>query len=245
MSDGIYSALSGAVAQARNLDVVANNVANAATTGFRADRMAFQEELARADNGARNPEQLRFVGIGEVRMDTSPGALRETGNTLDLALDGAGWFSVAAPQGERFTRAGAFSVNQEGVIVTQEGYPLQAEGPDGTTDRFQVPEGTTQITVQRNGTVLADDIELGRLRLREFDLENLEKEGATMVLANGNGRPATAEVMQGYLEQSNINAVAGLNEMINANRSFEAFQRLIQTYRALDDRTARELGRSR
>lgn len=242
MGDGIYSALSGAVAQARTLDVVANNVANTGTTGFRADRVSFQEELSRSENGSSSPEQLRFVSISDVVMDPTPGALQQTGNALDMALEGEGWFAVETPQGERFTRAGAFAQGADGMLVTQQGFPVIADGTDG---RIRIPPEVQELIVQRDGTILADGETLGSLRLRRFEPDALEKEGASLVRAEGAGTAAEAEVIQGYLEQSNMNAVAGLNEMINASRSFEAFQKIIRTYRQLDDRIARELGRSR
>lgn len=242
MSDGIYSALSGAVSQARTLDVVANNVANANTTGFRADRVSFQEEVARSAAGAQNPEELRFVAIAEVQMDQTAGAFKQTGNVLDLAIEGDGWFSVDAPQGERFTRAGSFSTSSDGMLVTKDGFPVLAEGQPRT---ITIPEGTQNVIVQRDGTVTADEQTVGRLRLRRFEPDEIEKEGSTMVRATGPGVEAQVEVMQGFLEMSNMNAVAGLNDMIQASRAYEAFQKVIRSYRTIDERAARELGRGR
>ena len=239
MSDGIYSALSGAVAQERALDVVANNVANSGTTGFRADRVAFEEQLSAARG--EGPETLRYVAVADVRMDDSAGALESTGNPLDVALEGDGWFSVEAPQGERLTRAGSFVTDADGVLMTRDGFPVLGAGPER---RIVIPAGTQDLSIDRDGTIRADGNELGQLLIRRFDPTTLEKEGSTLVAFEGAGEPSTASVLQGHLEGSNLNAVAGLNEMIQTTRSFEAFQRVIQTYRSLDERAARELGRS-
>ena len=107
MSHGIYSALSGAMAQQRSLDITANNVANANTVGFRADRVAFDEALAKAGARTAQPASLRYVVADRITTETAPGALRTTGNPYDLALDGDGFFTLATPQGERWVDARA------------------------------------------------------------------------------------------------------------------------------------------
>ena len=241
MSDGIYTALSGAVVQERALDIVANNVANATTTGFRADRVAFEEQLSRAVAGENGPERLRYVALAEVRMDDSAGSTERTGNPLDVALEGDGWFTVDAPQGERLTRAGSFVTDAEGVLMTRDGFPVVGTSPDR---RIVVPPDAQGLTIGRDGTIQTDEGELGQLLIRSFAPETLEKEGSTLVVAEGAGEASNASVIQGYLEGSNLNAVTGLHEMIQTTRSFEAFQRVIQTYRSLDERAARELGRT-
>lgn len=243
MSDGIYSALSGAIAEQRSLDVVANNVANANTTGFRGDRVAFQEALARGSGGPA-PDSMRFVGVARVRADTSAGPLRQTGNPLDLALQGDGFFALATPRGERYTRAGGFVASASGRLVTAAG--LEVVGAPGGDARIQLPPGARQIQVAPNGTVSADGVEVGRVRVVRFDSPDaLQKEGQTLWTASGGARPAVDEatqVVQGHLEGANVNAVSGMNELITVSRSFESFQRVIQAFRDLDARTAREVG---
>jgi flagellar basal-body rod protein FlgF len=243
MSDGIYSALSGALAEQRSLDVVANNVANANTTGFRGDRVAFQEALARGGGGGPAPDSLRFVGVSRVRADTSAGPLRATGNPLDLALQGDGFFAVATPRGERYTRAGGLMASGSGRLVTAAG--LEVLAAPGGNARIQLPPGAREIVVAPDGTVSADGAQVGRIRLVRFDTPDaLQKEGHTLWTA-GSARPlddAATQIVQGHLEGANVNAVSGMNELITVSRSFESFQRVIQAFRELDERTAREVG---
>ncbi len=243
MSDGIFSALSGAVAQQRSLDIVANNVANANTTGFRADRVAFEEQLVRAANESQGPEDLRYVGVAQIQIDESAGALQQTGNPLHLAIEGDGWFTLGGPDGERFTRAGNFTTDAEGLLMSHDGLPVLGVGEDPEARRIQIPPGTAQLDVRNDGRVLADGAEVGQLDLRRFDAGALQKEGSTRMIADGDGEAAEVRVLQGTLEGSNLNAVAGLNELIQATRAFEAFQRVIRGYKTIDERAARDLGR--
>lgn len=245
MSQGIYSAASGAVAQERNLDIVANNVANTATTGFRADRVSFQEVVAAVQGAAPTDRAPRQVALTETRTDTRPGALRRTGDAFDLALDGGGYFAVWTAGGERYTRAGAFSASGDGVLRTPEGHAV-SESAGGPAARIEIPAGTREVVVGPDGTVRADGSAVGTLRVVRFEEPGaLTKEGATLYVARDGARPdldADTRVVQGVLESSNVNAVTGLTELIQVSRGFEAFQKLIDTFRQLDERTARELG---
>ncbi|MBI2896006.1 MAG: flagellar basal-body rod protein FlgF [Deltaproteobacteria bacterium] len=246
MSDGIYSALSGAIAQQRSLDVVANNVANANTTGYRGDRVAFQEALVRSGGNGAAPDCLRFVGVSQVRADTAQGALRQTGNPLDVALQGDGFFAVETPSGVRYTRAGAFVTDQTGMLQTMDGHAVLAREVEGerTLPRIRFPAGTREVVIATDGTVSADGVPIGRIKVVRFEQPNqLAKQGATLFVA-GQGQPVAddeTQVVQGHLEGANVNAVAGLNELITVSRSFESFQRVIQAFRELDSRTAREV----
>lgn len=242
MSDGIYAALSGAVAQERNLDVVANNVANANTTGFRGDRVAFQAALSQAGLDGPAPDGLRFVDVPEVVTDETQGSLHQTGGALDLALSGDGYFVVRGPQGDRYTRAGNFVTNADGVLQTPDGLDVMGRPEDPARPRpvqIVIPREAEQVEIATDGTVRADGTEVGRLRLVE--LTSAQKEGRTLFTAQRATDSDGTQVAQGYLEDSNINAVAGLNELINATRSFEAFQKVIDTFHTLDNRTARDL----
>ncbi len=242
MSDGIYSALSGAVAQQRSLDVVANNVANVGTVGFRGDALAFREAVSR-EAGGPAPQDLRYVAIAQVTTDESAGPLTQTGNRLDVALSGDGMFAVRTGDGLRYTRAGSFRMDAQGVLRTPGGHAvLDANRPEGAP--LTVPPGTGEIGIASDGTVTADGEAVGRLRVERFAAGALEKEGLTMYRATGPGRPAAeTEVLQGYLEGANVSPVAGMNELISASRSFEAFQRVIQAFKSIDERAARDVGR--
>lgn len=250
MSDGIWSALSGAVAQQRSLDVVANNVANVNTTGFRADRVAFREALSQAQSDGPAPESIRFVGVANVEWDESGGTLKETGSPYDVAIDGDGWFVLQTPQGERYTRAGSFLPGQDGVLRSREGFPVLGAAQPGNTEPrpIVVPADATEVRIAGDGTIVADGDSVGRLRVVRFeDRTALQKEGATLFTSNAAPSDAldTTSVRQGMLEQANVNVIAGMNELITVTRSFEAFQKVIETFRELDQRTARELGARR
>lgn len=249
MADGIYTALTGAVAQQQTLDVIANNVANANTAGFRADRAAFSEFLAGAQKEQQSVSQLgqpgprvdHFVHIDVVAHDHSDGALRLTGNPLDMALTGEGFFAVQTPQGERLTRAGSFMMRADGTLTTTDGHDVLGE----TNQPIHLPTNK-DVQVGADGSIQADGQFVGKLKLvRAQDPKTLEKESETLFKTSPNAPLQHAEnvtVTQGHLESSNVNAVAGLNELITVNRSFDALQKVIETFQKLDERTARELG---
>jgi flagellar basal-body rod protein FlgF len=240
MSDGIYSALSGAIAQQRALDNAANNVANANTTGFRATRLMFGEVLSKV-SASPAPDVLRYTEVTESRNVTDPGMIRQTGNPLDLALQGDGFFVVETPAGERYTRAGNFVADENGEIRTVEGLPVMSDG--GT---LSLPSNAQQIVVDETGTVQADGVSIGQLRIVKFaDPSALQREGNSLFSSPNEPAESDTEttVLQGYLEGANINAVAGMNELISVSRSFEAFQKVISTFKQLDEQTAREVGR--
>ncbi|NOY92592.1 MAG: flagellar basal-body rod protein FlgF [Deltaproteobacteria bacterium] len=242
MSDGIYAALSGAIGQARSLDVVANNVANVNTVGFRADRVAFREALSQAGTDGPAPDALRFSQISQIATSDAPGALEQTGGSLDLALSGDGFFVVRGAQGDRYTRAGNFVTDADGVLRTREGLAVMGRPEDPSQPEpveIRIPRSTREISIGVDGTVRADGTSVGQLRL--VNLTEAQKEGRTLFTAQRAEDTADTEVQQGYLEGSNINAVAGLIEMITVTRSFEAFQKVIDTFRQLDNRSARDL----
>lgn len=248
MGDGIYTALTGAVAQQQNLDVIANNVANVTTSGYRADRAVFREFLAgaqRNNNPAVNEQTQRpdhFVQVGSVTHDQTDGALRLTGNNLDFALSGEGFFVVATPQGERLTRAGSFMLRPDGKLSTHDGHDVI--GDNGHPIRL--PGTAAQVQVGLDGSIQVDGQAINKFKLvRAPDPSKLDKESSTYFLPMQGMELAAAknvQVTQGHLEASNVNAVAGLNELITVNRSFDALQRVIETFQKLDERTARELG---
>ena len=257
MSDGIYSALSGAIAQERNLSVVANNVANANTTGFKGDRTVFNEVLTGVQNPAPLRPSLRYASVADVQIDHQVGHLRLTGRQLDLALQGDGFFVVETPKGERFTRSGSFVVDQNGVLRTLAGHRVMMEnGPVTQRGReIKLPEDAREVQVSPDGTIrtfaaqnVVNQEEIGKLKLVRFanPRDELIKDGLTWFNTQNNAVPAPADatttVEQGWLEDANINAVSGMNEMIIVTRSFEALVKVIETFRDLDNRTARDVG---
>jgi flagellar basal-body rod protein FlgF len=245
MSDGIYSALSGALAQEKNLAVVANNVANTGTAGFQGDKVVFGEVLAKSQ---ARPASLHYVAIDRISRDQQAGGMQQTGNPLDAALQGDGYFSVKAPQGERYTRAGSFVTDGNGVLRTHGGLAVLGDSGGPTTPGVEItiPQSTKQIRIGADGTIDADGQSVGKLKVVRFDgNETLQKDGLTLLAPVTGAKALAADeatVNQGYLESANVNAVSGMNELITVSRSFEAFQKVIETFRQLDERTARDVG---
>lgn len=249
MSDGIYSAASGAIAQERNLAVVANNVANTQTSGFKGDKTIFGEVMAAAKNKLPTAPSLRYVTVNQLAVDQSTGSLKQTGRPLDVAMHGDGYFVVKTDDGERYTRAGSWVLDQQGVLRTPGGLEVLAENIDPTKpgNPIIIPPYTKEVGFDRDGTVTLEGQPIARLKMRRFDdPDALLREGLTLWKAQDKQQPQmilnNSSIEQGYLETANVNAVSGLNEMVVLNRSFDALQKVIETFRDIDDRTARDVG---
>lgn len=233
MGEGIYSALSGAIAEARALEVAANNLANVSTTGFKKEKLSFREVLAGQDSTQR---QVRIEPTG---TDFTQGATTRTGAPLDAAILGPGFFVVRTPAGEQYTRAGSFTLDQQGRLVTPAGYPVVGAGGPLTIST------TDPVSIGTDGSLFCGKDVVGKLRIVDFaDPQALERMGDGLWGANGQTPKAVqAQVEPGCLEQSNVNAVEGMTELILISRAYEAFARTLENYRAIDQRTTTELGR--
>ena len=233
MASGIYTAMSGAVAQSKALDVTANNIANSDTAGFRAERVSFAEALA------QKPDMIH-VGIAGSRADRTHGTIRDTGNPLDAAIDGEGYFGVNAPGGVRYTRAGDFRLNDEGTLVTAEGFPVRADGGG----ELSVPPDAAEVHIDGDGALVADGEIVGQIQLSKFAPASLQKEGNRLFVATGaplnDGEPVM--VASGALEGSNFEAVRGVIDLVKISRVYEALHRMVETYKQIDERTARDIG---
>ncbi len=246
MSDGIYVALSGALAQQRALETAANNLANAQTSGFRADRVIFRSALQRAQRSdGPAPDTLRFAAVEGAPISERPGTLQETGNPLDVALEGDAWFTVRSPQGLRLTRAGAFVLDAEGTLRTHDGLPVlgRPERPGAPPRALRVPPGSGDVRFDRQGVLYAGEQRIGQLWLQRGDFAQLRKEGLDRVVPGGPLQDVSGQVpvRSGALEGSNVNVVGGIVELVQVSRAFEAMQRIVETYGQLDQRTARDL----
>lgn len=249
MSSGIYSALSGAVAQERNLNVIANNVANATTTGYRADATAFNKVLAQQTQAEpQRNASYAYSQLTRVQVDMSAGALRRTGRPLDFAILGDGFFTLQTPDGERLTRDGSFVMDAAGKVMTQDGHPLLMEGNDEKPEGLElvIPRNAREILLSQDGSVQADGISLGRLRMRAFQGPlDVTKSGDNLFAAAPGAtlvKPDELNLVQASLETSNLNAVHGLNQMIVTNRAFDALQKIIRTFQDIEQKTARGMG---
>jgi flagellar basal-body rod protein FlgF len=235
MGNGIYTALAGAIAQSDALDVTSNNIANGTTTGFKAERLAFREALTRATDPA-----AAYAAASTPRTDTQVGTFRQTGNPLDLAIEGDAYFAIETPVGVRYTRAGQFQLDGAGQLVTPDGKPVRAVGGGPIV----VPPTAGQVSVSPDGSVLVDDAPVGRIELVTIAPENLVREGDTRFIAAGpvGTPPPTVSIVDGTLEGANFNLVRGVIELVKVSRTFEATTRMIDRYRDIDSRTARDIG---
>ena len=246
MERGIYSAASGGLLESRRLEVVANNLANVNTVGFKASRVVarqqeFGDTLASTINdvAARaKSDQNDMPGVVdvEVKTDFTPGPIHSTENPLDVALvDQDKFFVVQVDGQDRYTRAGNFTLNSEGTLVTADNKPVMGEGGVIT-----VTGGAPKIT--GNGSVMVNGLKAGTLRVVSVsDLNQLEKEGGTRFKLKP-GAQATqvpTQVIAGSLEMPNINVVESMVEMISTQRAFEGYAKSTQTIQELHETNLR------
>jgi len=234
MSSGIYIATAGAVAQSNALDATSNNIANASTSGFHGDRITFREALTAAKSA-----DVHLVGAGTARVDSQAGALQQTDNPLDLALEGDGMFAIQTPNGERYTRSGNFKLDDTRRLVTADGLQVRGQGGAAIT----IPPEAQQIAIGADGSVTADGNAVGKLELVNFASKQLKREGSSLFSATG--KPIVGEppkVRSGMLEQSNVNVIRGVVDLVKVSRTYESLMRVIQGYHDVESRAARELG---
>jgi flagellar basal-body rod protein FlgG len=243
----MHVAKTGLNSQQVKMQVIANNLANVNTTGFKSDRANFESLLYQVLRGAGESTSENTsltsglsVGTGTRLLNTSKlftqGSLIDTGNSLDMSLEGDGFFQVLMPDGRvGYTRSGAFSRNAEGVVTTASGYPLQPE--------IQIPAEATSINVSSDGIVSVqvpggvDAQELGQITLADFpNRQGLQPNGESMLMeTEASGEPIIANpfqegmgrLVQGALESSNVNVVQQLVDMIETQRAYEVSSKTI------------------
>jgi flagellar basal-body rod protein FlgF len=229
MENALLVGLSRQVAIGQELDMIANNVANINTTGYKADKTLFSEFLAprAADQSfAGRDRQVSFVEDRGTFIDMAPGAVEHTGNPLDVAIDGNAFLVVQTPRGQRYTRNGALQINGAGQLVTSNGDLVLGNGGPITfqnIDHDIVISGSGMITV-REGEATQDS-QRGTLQLVTFpNPQLLQKDGASTFTAPAgivpNPAPAGTRVVQGSIETSNVNGVAEMSRMIAITRHY-------------------------
>ncbi|MBW1716978.1 MAG: flagellar hook-basal body protein [Deltaproteobacteria bacterium] len=224
MDAGIYQAIRGSLIQGRRFDIITNNLANVGTTGFKKDVLTFDQALQEYE-----------------RTDLRQGNVRLTGNSLDIALEGDGFFKIKTPDGIRYTRNGNFCLNANGLLVTQNGDPVLGEnGPI-------VIEGD-DIAIDTHGRITADETVVDTLSVAKFaQPERLQKEGLWYCIYNGDEkeivRPEDVLVKQGYLEESNVMVVEEMSRMIETLRTYESYQKVIQIFDETSHKAINEVGR--
>jgi len=246
----LSTAATGMLAQQLNIDVIANNIANMNTTGFKRQRAEFQDLLYQniervgansSDAGTVVPSGIQ-IGVGVrtagVYRISDQGALQNTGNQFDVAINGKGYFRIQLPDGQdAYTRAGSFQIDPQGQIVTPQGYPVQPA--------ITIPQGSIDVSINEQGEVsykqdgTAAPQVAGTMDLSIFANEiGLEAIGSNMFLESQASGPANTStpgqigfgtVFQGFLENSNVNAVGEITSMISAQRAYELNSKVIQT----------------
>jgi len=235
VADGIYVGMTGAAAQARALDAIADNLANAQTPGFKAARPAFASFLPEGGDGTRVSTGAVATGI-----DRAPGAVRQTGNPLDVLPEGDAFLAVARPGGAvAYTRDGRLSVDALGRLAAAGGLVLDDAG-----EPIALPPGEA-VRIERDGRVWAGDVEVARLGLHRIE-GAVERAGPSLLTPAPDARvaPSEAGVRVGEIELGNVSAVESAVALIEAQRTFDHSMQAIQTYRKLDERAV-EIGRIR
>ncbi len=228
MENALLVGLSRQMALARELDVIANNVANIGTNGFKSRSARFNEFLmpvASAESFRLPDRKLSYVIDKGTPVDLSQGALERTGNPLDVALRGDNYLVVQSPNGERYTRAGSLAVNAQGQLVTQTGLPVLGEGGP-----IQFGPGETDARIAADGTVTTDQGVRGKLRQVRFDNPRaLSSEGNNLFSSAAPAQPAgpQARVEPGAIEGSNVKAVLEMTRLMEVQRSYQSIANML------------------
>ena len=244
MENAAYVGLSRQMTLRRELDIVANNIANADTTGFKVEQLLLGEEVGdRARNLFVRPG-VSFVMDNGVGRDFGQGPLEQTGRVLDFAVEGEGaFFVVHDGVGEGYTRDGAFTLDPEGRLTTQGGAAVQGDGGDIVLDPL-----LGQPAVAADGTISQNGQPVGRLSVVRFDtLAVLEKSGDGLYRNASNAAPVAAndvQVRQGMLEGSNVNPILEITNLIEIQRAYESVTRMIENTNDLSRRAVERLGRA-
>lgn len=233
--------LSRQIALQRQMDVVANNMANVNTTGFKAENLLFEEyvmPVAKDRDFAMLDQPLSYTQDWATMHDMAAGAITQTGNALDVAIQGEGFLTVQTPAGDRYTRAGALAINAEGILTDLNGYPVLS---DGGPVRFEPTD--TDIGFAADGTILSSSGAKGKLALVEFaDPQALSREGDNLY-AGGTPQPAVnSRILGGAIERSNVSGVSEMAQMIRVSRAYESLASLMERQSELRTSAIRRLG---
>ncbi len=234
MDSGFYAACAGLRAQGVALEVSAHNLANLNTPGFRAQQTTFESLMAVSRPTVPNVLNLATNNFGVLEgshLDLTAGNFEATGNPLDVAIEGAGFFAVQTAGGIRYTRNGSFRVSSSGQLVTGEGDLVLSDPALGAKGAISIPAG--KISIAGDGTISVGGAVAGTIRLMEFPAgTKLVSEGGTLLSApEGSAVPATqSEVKQGSLESSNVNSIASVVTLIGVQRQAEMLQRAMSLF---------------
>ncbi len=262
MQESMFSGLFGALTNEHRMANIANNLANVNTTGYKRDVLSFKDTFRmfahdvvmepvnniRQEKLFPDPQHMARPRIAVSKTDFTQGGLKHTGNPLDIAIAGEGFFTFRMNDEEYLSRDGHFIVDSEGMLVTPQGFAVIGAGGAELT----IPPGTKNVHLASDGTLYADDAMVGQIQVTSVeDLEQLEKFGRNLYRirpgseAEPTERPAGTTLEQGYLETANVEVVYEMVNMIEAQRQFEAYQKTMQTSDALDREAISKIGKAR
>jgi flagellar basal-body rod protein FlgF len=225
------------------METHANNMANVGTAGYKNDSIQFEEYLmpkARITPLSGRDARLSYVQDTYMLRNFSQGPVEQSGNELDVAINGDGFMVVETPDGERYTRNGQLKLNNEGIIVTSEGFPVLGDGGPITIGAEE-----SGLTIAKDGTISTSDGLKGSLRLVQFaDNQELKKQGTTLFSTMQAPEPAgSVEVMQGSYEKSNVQPIIELNRMLETVRTYTASANTFKTMQDLRREAINQLGK--
>ncbi|HKP79548.1 MAG TPA: flagellar basal-body rod protein FlgF [Phenylobacterium sp.] len=243
MDNAVYVGVSRQMVLRREMDIIANNIANLDTTGFKVESLMQKTDPAEPARTLGGPRPVKFVAADMVARDFGQGAMNKTGAPLDMAIEGEGFFQIQTPTGPCFTRDGRFTTDPGGRVVTQNGLPLL---DDGGGEIVIDPE-KGQISIGADGTMSQGDERIGKVGLYAFANQGaLEKAGDNTFRNSSNlqPQPATAaSLRQGYLETSNVKPVLEITRMVEVSRAYESTAKMIDAEADLSRRSVERLGR--
>jgi flagellar basal-body rod protein FlgF len=256
MSGSIYMAATGALASEKRLQILSNNLANVNTAGFKKDRGRFHafnlsEGAAAAQppvTGGRSDAPNFWMQFSSF-TDFSSGELKKTGNPYDLALNGKGFFCVQTPDGIQYTRRGDFTINADETLVTQDGWPVLGSSGEIQVKMKSPSNDMREFTVSEDGYLTVDGSQIDRIRVVDFPIaDGLEKLGHNYYRATN---PYASEevledisVQQGFLENSNVNVIQAMTELIEVLRGYESYHKIMRSMDDMNARLINDVGRS-
>jgi flagellar basal-body rod protein FlgF len=238
MNSGYYAACTGLLARAESLETIANNLANVSTAGFRGSRNIFSSLLNANENSPLsvvNQDANDYNVLSSTQLDTTQGPLLKTGNDLDFAIQGPGYFAVQTAEGTEYTRGGTFRVSPRGQLITSAGDPVLGENGSPITI-LGAP-----VSVSPDGTISVNGAISGRLKLVEFaPTVQIQSAGGTYFTAPADAAtPAkNSQVSQGMVESSNVNPITTVIELISAQRDVETMRHVLTLFNSDLDKTA-------
>lgn len=259
MRDSMMNAMFGAMSNEIRMNMIANNLANVNTTAYKKDQVAFHDTFLRfahdymvdARPSLRDKEMwpkadlMAKPRLSDQKTDFSQGSLQVTGNPLDLALSGEGFFRVRTPDGDYLTRNGSFQLDSEGNLITEQGYQVLGGGGAVT-----IPQGTSSVLIDSAGTIRADGQELATLDLVAVDDQRqLQKIGNNLFQVDPRGTatevdPEGLSVEQGFLEKPNVEVVTEMVDMIETQRAHQMYTKMMQGTGDIDDKLINTVGRA-